>query len=163
MFKLEPVDAKRIVRVLDGLARIPLRFGKGQIDKIGDAIRQGVAVQFETEGQAAGGWPALAASTVAQRRRLGFPGAHMILQRTRELKTSWTDRQHPDHSQQSGAFAGMLVLTVASEDERAAWLWRGNPEKNLPPRPQALLGERELERIDSVIIRELEQSAHRVQ
>lgn len=54
-------------------------------------FRQIVAKAFATEGGSTGApWPALAPSTQAQRRRLGYGAAHPILQRTTQLQRALT-------------------------------------------------------------------------
>jgi hypothetical protein len=55
-------------------------------------VFQGIVAQaFASEGASTGApWPPLAPSTQAERRRLGFPPAHPILQRTGTLKRALT-------------------------------------------------------------------------
>jgi hypothetical protein len=55
------------------------------------AFQKIVARAFDTEGASTGApWPALAARTQAERRRLGFGPAHPILERTGTLRRALT-------------------------------------------------------------------------
>jgi phage gpG-like protein len=59
---------------------------------VAQAARAAFADAFRSEGATtdAGAWPQLADATVAERRRLGFPPDHPILQRTGRLRRSLT-------------------------------------------------------------------------
>ena len=150
----------RIKRILDGLAALPTRLGGNETNKIGDAVRQGIADNFTSESAGGQRWVPLAASTVAQRRRLGFAGAHPILQRTRELKASFTSRGHGSHVQTVERAGGKTIITIGSSDERSPWLQGGTA--TIPPRPIAVLGERQLDRVQETVVHVLEQGAHRI-
>jgi len=157
---LQPVDPGKLGRVLDALARTPLTMGGKERRKIADRVRLGIARNFTTESAGGAPWPQLAVSTVAERRRLGFAGAHPIHQRTRQLKMSWTERGHPEHSENWGQFAGAVVLVLGSTDERTPWLSGDNP--NIPAREMGVLSEADQDGLFDVIVAQLEAGASRL-
>lgn len=65
--------------------------------RIGDAVRFAIDTSFRTESNRFGPWWPLAPFTVEERLRQGFPGEHPILQRTRRLRSSYTNPSHPEH------------------------------------------------------------------
>jgi len=157
---LQPVDPGKLGRVLDALARTPLTMGGKERRKIADRVRLGIARNFTTESAGGAPWPQLAVSTVMERRRLGFAGAHPIHQRTRQLKMSWTEREHPEHSESWGQFAGTVVLVLGSTDERVAWLSGDNP--NIPARLMGVLSDADQAGLFDVIAYQLEAGASRL-
>jgi len=157
---LKPVDPNRLGAVLDALARTPLAMGNKERRKVADRVRLGIARNFTTESAGGVPWPQLAVSTVMERRRLGFSGSHPILQRTRQLKMSWTERNHPEHLESWGAFAGAVVLVLGSTDERTAWLSGDNP--NIPAREMGVLAEADQSGLFDVIVAQLEAGASRL-
>jgi len=154
------VDPGKLGRVLDALARTPLTMGGKERRKIADRVRLGIARNFTTESAGGAPWPQLAVSTVMERRRLGFAGAHPIHQRTRQLKMSWTERGHPEHSENWGQFAGTVVLVLGSTDERVAWLSGDNP--NIPARLMGVLSDADQAGLFDVIAYQLEAGASRL-
>lgn len=160
MLNLQPVDPALLGRVLDALARTPLTMGGKERRKIADRVRLGIARNFTTESAGGAPWPQLAVSTVMERRRLGFAGAHPIHQRTRQLKMSWTEREHPEHSESWGQFAGTVVLVLGSTDERVAWLSGDNP--NIPARLMGVLSDADQAGLFDVIAYQLEAGASRL-
>lgn len=157
---LQPVDPGKLGRVLDALARTPLAMGGKERRKIADRVRLGIARNFTTESAGGAPWPQLAVSTVMERRRLGFSGSHPILQRTRQLKMSWTERNHPEHSENWGAFAGAVVLTLVSTDERVDWLSGGNPD--IPARLMGVLSEEAQEALFDTLAFTMQEGASRL-
>jgi hypothetical protein len=69
------------------------------------------------------GWAPLAASTQAERLRLGYPADEIFI-RTRELQESYEIGEEP----------ASLTVGVGSELPRALALEVGDPARNLPPR-----------------------------
>ncbi len=158
-----PVDMSLLGRVLDGLAHIPLQLTEAELSKIGDTVRQGIGENFTSEGGAVGGWHPLALRTITERKELGFPGSHPILQRTRQLKMSWTERGHPLHRQEIGKFAGVVVITVASGDPRSDRLQEGDWTTNLPERWISILDEAQIARIGDIATYVVDEAAKRFQ
>lgn len=116
---------------------------------VGDAVRHGFADNFRQQRSAAGAWAPLARRTVAERIALGFPGPRPILRRTGSYRRSFTNRDHPLHSQQWSRSAGGWTLAVGSEDDRVEELEGGR--HNMPPRPVTLLGGQSEARIGNVL------------
>ena len=65
-------------------------------NKIDDILRNDVDSIFKMEGRKPS-WPQLQDSTIRDRIRHGFSGAHPILQRTKLLRDSLRKRSHPKH------------------------------------------------------------------
>lgn len=158
---LQPVNPGKPGQVIDALARTPMSLGNKEKRKIADRVRLGIAHNFTTESAGGEPWPQLAVRTVAERRRLGFAGAHPIHQRTRQLKMSWTERGHPEHRESWGAIADTTILTIVSTDKRTPWL-SGDYDEHIPPRPMGPLSEQDLEGVFDVLIVQLEAGASRL-
>lgn len=161
---LRAVRPDGIGEVLEQLARLPLSMTATEQTKIGDRIRLGFARNFTTESAGGVPWAPLARFTIQERRRLGFAGAHPILQRTRQLKLSWTDRGHPLHAQDVGQTGETFILSIASDDPRVPelsgeWEMTGRP---IPPRPMHVLSEQDQQGLADTICFVLEQGAFRL-
>jgi hypothetical protein len=72
-----------------------LNLGSREQHKVAEAVRLGFAWNFAHESGGGEPWAPLAPMTVAERHQLGFAGEHPILQRTRELKRSLVEEDHP--------------------------------------------------------------------
>ena len=122
-------------------------------NKVGDYIRLRFKRNFEMEGYPEK-WAPLAPSTVRQRRRLGFAGEHMILQRTRELKRSVVERGHPYNLNEMKAKSKSLVLKLGSRDPRFGLLHAGGTTPTggqVPARPMTVLGEDDIAGLDNLL------------
>lgn len=89
------------------------------------AIREQFARNFAREGSGAGAWAPLAPSTVAQRLREGFPGAHPILQRRGDFRRTYTDGGNSDTHYTFVQTASGWDMYVGSDDERDPWHFFG--------------------------------------
>lgn len=147
MIQLIPPD--RPFADLEAFMRRIERPGNAEVRKVADAIRQGYAENFSREGSAAGGWRALAEATVAERRRLGFPGEHPILRRSGALRASFIQPGATDHVEEFQPVPGGWDLLVGSESEIALFQEFGT--SRIPPRPISPLTEAAQERIGAVI------------
>lgn len=77
---------KRILQITSGI-KLWMKNPKKTMVKIGDFLIEEFQDNFPAEGSRLGSkWKALAASTQAQRARLGYGAAHPILERTGALK-----------------------------------------------------------------------------
>ena len=85
-----------------------------------DILNREVNTNWGKEGGLFGGWKPLAASTVRDRERLGFPGRRPILQRTGKLK----------ESTRSGIQGN--ILTIENTDEKFKYHQKGT--KRIPQR-----------------------------
>jgi len=159
--RLVPARPGQIRETLDGLSQIVARFGPAERRKVADRVRLGIARNFTREGPEGWPWASLARRTVEERRNLGFPGEHPILQRTRELKRSWTERGHHHHSEGWGSFGGMTVLTISSDDPRVPELTEGRAYPPMPERPMHLLGDDDLQGIEDTLVWCIETAARR--
>lgn len=86
------------------------------------AIRAGFAQVFDSEGAAGEApWAELAAATQRERRRLGFPPAHPILERTGDYRASFVQEGHAHHISEWDAGGGMWRIAEGSDDYRAKY------------------------------------------
>lgn len=159
--RLRPVQPDKIRETLIALSQIVARFGPAERRKVADRVRLGIARNFTREGPEGWPWAALARRTVEERRSLGFPGEHPILQRTRDLKRSWTEASHPHHREGWGSFGGMTVLAVSSSDPRVPRLTEGDWNPPMPERPMHLLGDEDLDGIGETLAWCIETAARR--
>jgi hypothetical protein len=158
--RLVPAEPDKIISVARALAMIPQNLTLKERGKIADRVRLGIARNFTREGPEGMKWRALAMRTREERRELGYPGEHPILQRTRELKRSWTERRHPHHIEEWDEEDG-LTLHLSSSDPRVPELTLGRDSPYMPPRPQHLLGDDDLQGLHDTIVWVLEQVADR--
>ena len=94
-------------------------------------ILEDVERNFATEGSLVGGWESLKESTVKGRMRLGYGGAHPILQRTGKLRRSFYSRVNATRA------------LVSSESPYFPYHQSRLPRKtNLPRRAMLVLTER---------------------
>lgn len=153
---------QRFIRLMDNLINWPQRAVRGVERKAGDYIRLRFKRNFEVEGFPTK-WAPLAERTVAERRRLGFPGTHPILQRTRELKRSVVERGHPYNVSELDIGGGTLTLTLGSRDPRFGLLHGGGTTPTggvVPARPMTVLGTgADLQGLDRVLVYVFEQAA----
>lgn len=108
------------------------------IRPVQETIRAAFDFAFEREGSAAA-WAPLAPFTQRERRRLGYPPQHPILQRSGDYRRSFTEEGHPAHVSEWSAAAGIWQITEGSADDRAQELEQGR--WNMPARPVTDLGE----------------------
>lgn len=142
----------------DGIMGI-LNLGDREIEKIADAGRRGIALNFTTESAGGEPWPHLAAMTVEQRRSLGFAGEHPILQRSGSLKRSLVEGGHPlnitDVSTHGyHAYLERIYIELGSADERFPLLHAGgwiDPLHYVPPRAMTVLSDTAIQRLDATI------------
>ncbi len=128
---------------------------------VGTALAKAFTQNFETEGQ--GQWDPLSRSwTVPERRRLGFAGRHPILQRTKNLKRSVTDKSHPLHIRDVYTQGkSRVVLEMGSKDERYRMLHFGGVTSlntRIPPRPMAILHDHQIGDINRAIVFAIQKS-----
>lgn len=119
-------------------------------ERIELAIRAGFADNFDRE--AAGDdyqWQQLAASTQAERRLLGYPPDHPILERSGDYRQSFTNPDHPAAFVETILTRYGLIIEAGSEEERAEWLEFGTP--NIPAREVTVLGREAKDRLDRTI------------
>lgn len=119
-------------------------------ERIELGIRAGFADNFDRE--AAGDdyqWQELAASTQAERRLLGYPPDHPILERSGDYRSSFTNPDHPAAYVEKILTRYGLIIEAGSEDERAEWLEYGTP--NIPAREVTPLGQESRQRLDRII------------
>jgi hypothetical protein len=158
---LRPLRPEQLAEDLHALATIVARFGAAERRKVADRVRLGIARNFTREGPEGWRWAPLAPRTVKERRELGFAGQHPILQRTRELKRSWTERGHPKHQEGWGSYAGMTVLTISSSDPRVQELTEGRAYPPMPERPMHLLDDADTQGIEDTLVWCIETAARR--
>lgn len=108
------------------------------IRPIQETIRAAFDMAFTAEGSAVR-WAPLAPFTQRERRRLGYPPQHPILQRSGDYRRSFTEEGHPAHVSEWEAPAGIWQITEGSADDRAEELEEGR--WNMPARPVTDLGE----------------------
>jgi hypothetical protein len=123
----------REVAALETRLDAPLS-GPGVVDEVVGVFRAAVREAFATEGGSTGSpWPALARSTQAERRRLGFGPAHPILRRTNELLGSITGG--------GGGFVETTPTSIAiGSNDPVFWFHQSRrPRTRLPRRAMVLL------------------------
>lgn len=114
---LDIADGPRWERFWRDLATLG-ELGPREAVLLADAGRRGLALNWEHESAPDGGrWVALRPFTQKERRRLGFAPQHPILQRTGDLKESFTEPGHARHIYQVGHWnAGTVVVIGAREN-----------------------------------------------
>lgn len=116
---------------------------------VGSYLSKTANRQWATRGAWLGTkWKPLAASTRAEKRRLGFPA--IPLQRTKTLRRQFTKRPMRDEVYTpKSAFFG-------SSSDLARWQARGtyrNGKRHIPPRPILIATERERHEIKGILTR----------
>lgn len=158
-------DSKRRFKdTWDGIVGL-LNLGHQELEKIADAGRMGIALNFATESAGGEKWPPLAPWTVAERQSLGFAGEHPILARTGSLKLSLTDPNHPlnltDISTHGGySYIERIHIELGSLDDRFPILHAGGFTDEgyyVPPRPMTVLGDEAISRLHDTIIYVIEE------
>lgn len=152
-------------KLLDGMVRSAADL-KPLLQQTADLLREDVLIQFQSGGIPA--WKPLAASTVRQKARQGYPrlnrkgeevatlmqqgnfGPENILIRTGALLSSWTQKQDPDHIEE---ITGDSV-SVGSSLPYAAYHQTGG--KRLPARPMTITP-RALKKIEELFAGKLAQ------
>jgi len=137
-----------------------LNLGHQELEKIADAGRMGIALNFATESAGGTPWPPLAPWTVAERQELGFAGEHPILVRSGSLKSSLVDPRHPlnltDISTHGGySYIERIHIELGSLDERFPILHAGGITDEgyyVPARPMTVLADESLQRLETSII-----------
>lgn len=135
-FRLERNTAgEDLLRLVDRISNP----GSAQKRSVSDAIRRGYQDNFTTQGAASGQpWRALAPSTVAQRRRLGYAGSNPILVRGGNYRSSWVS-DGSEHYSSVRLQGGYTIFDEGSESPLARFHERGGAR--LPARPVSLLGD----------------------
>lgn len=116
--------------VFDRIEQFPLVYGPIVRDHVIGEAYAVILDAFESEGIGADRWHELAAYTVYERLRLGFPGEHPILVRTGALRASLTDETSLALEERR---AGDCSATIGTSDPRFIWHQEGTP--NMPARP----------------------------
>lgn len=121
-----------------------------------DAIREQFARNFDQEGGRSS-WAALAPSTVEERQRLGYGGAHPILQRTGAL------RRHvlaaPARVTRSGTAAELRIRPGDSVGGVPKYLALAMGTHRMPGRPMVVIDSSGAVKVTSAISRALRQRA----
>jgi hypothetical protein len=161
MITAEPTeDSKRRFKdVWDGIVGL-LNLGNQELEKIADAGRQGIALNFATESAGGDKWPPLAPMTQEERISLGFAPSHPILQRTGDLKLSLIDPNHPLNATEVFTHGGhsyldRVTIELGSLDDRFPILHAGGETDlgyYIPPRPMTVLGDEAIHRLETSII-----------
>lgn len=123
--------------------------GPRQRRMIGGAIRQQFQSNFSNQRSGNGPWPALAPSTVADRRRQGFAGNRPILVRTGSLRSSYVDEGSSDHSSRVFRAGGFTVYEEGTLSDVARYHERGGAR--LPQRSVTLLDDGQENRIFQIV------------
>ena len=119
------------------------------IRPIQEAIRAGFAANFDNEAAGEAPWGELTNFTQRERRRLGFPPAHPILERTGRYRRSFTEGAALNHVSEYTTAGGRWVIAEGSQDERAEELEYGRYD--MPGRPVTVLGPTGEQRIGIVL------------
>jgi hypothetical protein len=136
-----------------------LNLGSREQHKIAEAVRLGFAWNFAHESGGGEPWAPLAPMTVAERHQLGFAGEHPILQRTRELKRSLVEEDHPLSTTETSTHGYYSQLTrieieLGSADERFPLLHAGGITDQgyyVPARPMTVLSDEAIRRLRETI------------
>lgn len=116
---LEIADGPRWERFWRDLATLG-ELGPREAVLLADAGRRGLALNWERESSPDGGrWVDLRPFTQRERRRLGFAARHPILQRTGDLKESFTEPGHSRHIYQVGHWDGSTVVVIGARENPA--------------------------------------------
>lgn len=159
-----PDSQRRFKDAWDGIVGL-LNLGHHELEKIADAGRAGISLNFSTESAGGQKWPPLAPWTVEERQSLGFAGEHPILQRTGALKLSLTDPNHPlnltDISTHGGySYIERIYIELGSLDHRFPLLHAGGVTDEgyyVPPRPMTILGDEAISRLHDTIVYVIEE------
>lgn len=122
------------LRLADDLAAPPVE----AVRPVQETIRAAFDFAFEREGGAEP-WAPLAPYTQRERRRLGYPPQHPILQRTGSYRRSFSEEGDANHISEWEVAGGVWRIAEGSADERAQELEEGR--WNMPARPVTDLGE----------------------
>lgn len=153
----DPASTVGFDRVFDGLGvtLAGLEVVLGSPEVIG-AIREQFARNFDQEGGRTR-WPQLAPSTVAERVRLGYGGAHPILQRTGAL------RRHvlgaPPRVSRSGSGAELRIRPDDSVGGVPKYLALAMGTHRMPGRPMVVIDASGAVKVTSAISRALRSRA----
>lgn len=171
MIILQPTadSQRRFDEIWDGIVGL-LNLGNREIEKIADAGRRGIMLNFTAESAGGEPWHPLAPMTVSQRRSLGFAGEHPILQRTTSLKRSLMEPSHPLNvtDVSTHGFYGQLtriLIELGSADERFPLLHAGGTTETghpVPARPMTVLGDEAIRQLADTIVYVLRERWHRL-
>lgn len=123
------------IEALQALRRLDDR----SLEEIQFAIRAGLAENFDRERAGGQRWAALAPSTVADRIRQGYGGAHPILRRSDDLATSYLDPEHSQHVSDVQYVADLIRVKEGSGHPLARYHEQGT--RHMPARPITELDE----------------------
>lgn len=141
-------------RVFVGLGATLDAFPEALRDTV-PAVRAAHRAVFRSEGAAGrGAWPALAPSTIAQRRRLGY-GPGPILLRTGALREHVLGTPAKISRVAGGVELRIAPTPVVAGRPKYRALARGNPASNLPGRPMVAVGPAAAASITSALSRSL--------
>lgn len=163
-------------RLIDRIARP----GNTNLRKIADGVTQAFQENFSTEGRASGEpWPALAARTVATRRKLGWPSRRPILVRTGKYRASFVQRGG-DHIEEISTTGFGTIIDIGSQlanriherggvtnipswqEGRRGWMHVGGARSVFVPKRSVLeLGEEQEQRLVRLIDYVIEQTENR--
>ncbi len=172
------LDTKAMRHFWTSLAQLPA-LGNREVEKIAGAARAGVGLNFIRETSPDGTpWAALAPMTERERAsgidERGIPfrvaPAHPILVRTKDLKRSFVERQHPRNITHVARGDDTIQVTLGAQDDpatpdRIATLHSGGKTSTgrlVPARPFVGLGAPALDRVDRVARYVLDERAKRV-
>lgn len=171
MITAEPTeDSKRRFKdTWDGIVGL-LNLGHRELEKIADAGRMGIALNFSTEAAGGEKWPPLAPWTQEERASLGFAPSHPILVRSGDLKRTLTDPNHPlnltDISTHGGySYIERISIELGSLDDRFPILHAGGISDEgyyIPARPMTILGDQAISRLHDTIIFVIEERWERL-
>lgn len=132
--------------------------GKNEVNKVGDAVRQGYQENFSSEGGNLGTrWLPLAPRTQKERERLGYASQHPILVRSGSYRDSFVERNGPNHIEDYTSEGNGWQLVTGSRDPRGSILNNGgwtiikNQRVYVPPRPVDYLTESSQQRVTDTI------------
>lgn len=92
---------------------------KKALSSVSDAIRDGFSENFQDEQSGDGDrWEPLAPKTISERKRLGYPGEHPILERSGEYRDTFVSPSNPDHIDElTGDSTGFRINVGSGSDK----------------------------------------------
>lgn len=132
-FEETPETKKVFIDLVNRINRITTSDTK----PITDAIRSGFEQNFERESAGGSAWAALAPSTVLDRQKHGYGGAHKILERTGSYMNSF--QGGGDHVETVETDGSGATIEVGSRHRLSAFHESGT--SRMPARPAAVLSQ----------------------
>lgn len=143
---------------IDRMVTRLLRPTRQQLAPVQEAIREGFNENFITESAGGTPWDQLAFDTVVERVLLGFPGAHPILQRTGNYRSSFVDGINADHISEIDYRLGEISLFEGSNDDRVPLLELG--AGRVPARPVLEMSHRSIDNIGDAFLEMTDEIIH---